>query len=105
MISEIENESMAPKAEIDMIVRAFEHHDLNQDGYLTKEELKTFIQKMGKIKYFSISPLIICSNGYYSTGGAVSDEHVAKLFDEADVNKDGKIDTEEFIQVLRKNSR
>ena len=56
MIEEIENESMAPKEEIDMIVRAFENHDLNKDGYLTKEELKTFIQKMGKIQ--SISPLI-----------------------------------------------
>merc|ERR1719384_2711049 len=36
LISEIENESMAPKEEIDMIVRAFQHHDLNKDGYLTK---------------------------------------------------------------------
>ena len=57
MIAEIENESMPPKEEIDMIVRAFENHDLNKDGYLTKEELKTFIQKMGKIRYISISPL------------------------------------------------
>ena len=37
--------------------------------------------------------------------GTVSDEHITKLFNEADINKDGKIDTEEFVKVLRKNSR
>ena len=47
MMEEME-QSMAPKEEVDMILRAFENHDLNKDGYLTKEELKTFIQKMGK---------------------------------------------------------
>ena len=36
--------------------------------------------------------------------GNVSDDHVCKLFDEADINKDGKIDNKEFIQVLRRNS-
>ena len=47
MIEEME-QSMAPKEEVDMILRAFENHDLDKDGYLTKEELKNFIQKMGK---------------------------------------------------------
>ena len=46
-------DAMAPKEEIDMIRRAFETHDLDQDGYLTKEELKTFVQKMGKHKSIS----------------------------------------------------
>ena len=52
MIAEIENETMAPNEEIEMILRAFENHDLNKDGFWTKDELKTFLQKMGKIKYY-----------------------------------------------------
>ena len=50
-------DAMAPKEEIDMIRRAFETHDLDQDGYLTKEELKTFVQKMGKHKN-QLNPVI-----------------------------------------------
>ena len=96
------DKSMAPKEEIEMILRAFENHDLNKDGYLTKEELKTFLQKMGNNKYISVYRIVSLEQFLYT--GNVSDEHVSKLFDEADINKDGKIDTEEFIQVLRKNS-
>ena len=62
MITEIENNSMAPKEEIDVIRRAFESSDLNKDGYLSRAELKAFIQKMGKIKKTFINPLV--KNGY-----------------------------------------
>ena len=48
LIEEMED-AMAPKEEIDMIRRAFETHDLDHDGFLTKEELKAFVQKMGKL--------------------------------------------------------
>ena len=52
LIAEMED-AMAPNEEIDMIRRAFETNDLDQDGYLTKEELKIFVQKMGKHKSVS----------------------------------------------------
>ena len=51
MISVIEKECMPPIEEMKMILRTFENSDLNKDGFLSREELKTFIQKMGKTKY------------------------------------------------------
>ena len=64
LITEMENESMAspmsPKEEIDMIRKAFETGDMNKDGVWSREELKAFIQKTGKIKYISMYPPIEC---------------------------------------------
>lgn len=37
-------------------------------------------------------------------GSEVSEEQVEKLFSEADINRDGRIDFEEFVKVLKKNS-
>ena len=34
-------------------------------------------------------------------GSSVTDDHVDKLFLEADLNKDGKIDLEEFVKVMK----
>ena len=51
MIQPIEKECLAPREEKEMILKAFENSDLNKDGFLSKEELKVFIQKMGKIQY------------------------------------------------------
>ena len=37
-------------------------------------------------------------------GSEVSEEQLEKLFSEADINGDGRIDFEEFVKVLKKDS-
>ena len=51
MVSEIEKETLAPKEEIEMMINAFKSCDIDDDGFLNPEELKLFVQKMGKNFY------------------------------------------------------
>merc|ERR1711973_101182 len=83
MVNQQEEEPTSPREEIDTIKEAFHNFDKNGDGFMNKEELSCLLQRMGS---------------------EVSEEQLEKLFSEADINGDGRIDFEEFVKVLKKDS-
>ena len=47
MVNENDNEARASEEEIKMIQNAFNNFDVNGDGFMSKGELKSLLQKMG----------------------------------------------------------
>ena len=47
MVNENDNEARASEEEIKMIQNAFNNFDVNGDGFMSKAELKSLLQKMG----------------------------------------------------------
>eukprot|EP00092_Neocalanus_flemingeri_P009525 GFUD01010253.1.p1 GENE.GFUD01010253.1~~GFUD01010253.1.p1 ORF type:complete len:159 (-),score=57.34 GFUD01010253.1:22-498(-) len=66
----------------EFIRNAFSAFDTNKDGFITRDELKVVLEQMGH----------------------VTESEVTTLLQEADSNKDNKIDIEEFVQVMSKRS-
>ncbi|CAG9863725.1 unnamed protein product [Phyllotreta striolata] len=58
---------------------AFEVFDNDRDGFITKEELKTAMEMIGE---------------------AVTDEQLDQVIRMADIDKDGRINYEEFVKML-----
>ena len=48
MVNENDNEARASEEEIKMIQNAFNNFDVNGDGFMSKAELKSLLQKMGE---------------------------------------------------------
>ncbi|EDS45906.1 calmodulin [Culex quinquefasciatus] len=65
----------------DELRQAFKVFDKNEDGFLTVEELSMVMKNFGE---------------------RLSDEELADLLEEADVDKDGRINYEEFVTMLTK---
>ena len=63
------------------LVELFKIYDRDGNGSIEKEELKTVISEI--------------------SGDHVSDEEVNEMFVEADSNKDGKIQLDEFITLMK----
>eukprot|EP00092_Neocalanus_flemingeri_P076944 GFUD01095484.1.p1 GENE.GFUD01095484.1~~GFUD01095484.1.p1 ORF type:complete len:162 (+),score=52.23 GFUD01095484.1:67-552(+) len=72
------SESMEEKDDR-FIRKAFSSFDANNDGFITREELKTVLEQMGH----------------------VTESEVTTLLKEADTNRDNKIDIEEFVIVMK----
>jgi Ca2+-binding EF-hand superfamily protein len=66
------------------LTRAFRKIDINGDGYITHSELKRVLTKYGE---------------------KMSDDEVKLLIEEADVNHDGKLDYQEFCQMVMSTSK
>ncbi|CAD6260001.1 unnamed protein product [Miscanthus lutarioriparius] len=64
------------------LIRAFQHFDKDDSGYITRDELQQAMAEYG-----------------------VSDEaSIKEVLDEVDKDKDGRIDYEEFVEMMRKGS-
>lgn len=61
----------------------FDQFDKDKDGQITEREL---------------------ANAMYSLGQMPTDEEVRQMIQEVDINNDGKIDLDEFITLMTKNS-
>jgi len=71
---------------------AFDLFDVNADGYLSRNELETYLVSVFRMMY---------GVGYSINGGYLSPEELGKLtadsvFDEMDLNHDGRISFDEF---------
>ena len=65
--------------EFDKVEEAFKLMDLDKDGFITKTELRQMMGKFGEI---------------------LTDEELNAMIDEADTNKDGKVDINEFRALM-----
>ncbi|CAD6221456.1 unnamed protein product [Miscanthus lutarioriparius] len=64
------------------LIRAFQHFDKDDSGYITRDELEQAMAEYG-----------------------ISDEaSIKEVLDEVDKDKDGRIDYEEFVEMMRKGS-
>ncbi|XP_044755713.1 calcium-binding protein E63-1 isoform X2 [Coccinella septempunctata] len=61
------------------LLAAFKVFDLNKDGYITKDELKTAMETIGEV---------------------ATDDQIDDFIVKADKDKDGKINYEEFVKML-----
>jgi Ca2+-binding EF-hand superfamily protein len=78
---------------------AFSAFDTDNDGFITREELEHVLKQMGENDcVLIIMSLCLC----YS--GQVTQAEVDTLLEEADTNKDNKIDIQEFVQVMNKKN-
>ncbi|XP_061172568.1 uncharacterized protein LOC133181934 isoform X2 [Saccostrea echinata] len=59
--------------------KAFRVLDINGDGFISKEELREVLTKMGE---------------------TLTDQEVDEMMEKADKNKDGKIDYDEYVDVM-----
>ncbi|KAM7454533.1 hypothetical protein BLSTO_04712 [Blastocystis sp. subtype 1] len=59
---------------------AFYMYDMNNDGYITKEEFRTTMKSLGE---------------------NLTEEEVDAMMSQADTNKDGKISMEEFVHLMQ----
>jgi Ca2+-binding EF-hand superfamily protein len=66
------------------MVEAFKIFDTNNDGHISKEELKVVMQIIGE----------------RLVGEPISDEDLNTMWDEADTDQDGYIDYDEFCKVI-----
>ncbi|KAG8044271.1 hypothetical protein GUJ93_ZPchr0137g29189 [Zizania palustris] len=64
------------------LLRAFQHFDKDNSGYITRDELE---QAM-------------------SENGMSSEANIKEVLDEGDKDKDGRIDYEEFVEMMRKGT-
>ena len=60
-------------------MKVFKAFDLNGDGFLSKDEIKEAMQKMGE---------------------SADDDRVNEMLAEVDTNGDGKVDYEEFARYV-----
>jgi calmodulin len=65
----------------DDLVEAFKIFDADNDGFITKKELKHILTSMGQ---------------------KLTDEDAERIILEADINRDGKIDYREFVEYFAK---
>ncbi|XP_072122818.1 calsenilin-like isoform X2 [Mobula birostris] len=76
------------------LIWAFKLYDINNDGYITKEEMLVIVQSiysmMGRYTY----PVIHQDTPY---------EHVEKFFQKMDRNQDGVVTIEEFLETCQKD--
>lgn len=66
----------------DEVLRAFKSFDKDQNGYITNTEFRYILTKLGE---------------------SFTDQEVDTLFRECDLNDDGRLDYEEFIEFWRKH--
>ncbi|KAK9889726.1 hypothetical protein WA026_007107 [Henosepilachna vigintioctopunctata] len=79
-VKQIENSRPVLKADsCEDLMAAFKVFDLNKDGYITKDELKTAMETIGEV---------------------ASDAQIDEFIIRADIDKDGKINYEEFVKLL-----
>ncbi|KAB7502779.1 Calsenilin [Armadillidium nasatum] len=73
---------------------AFNLYDINNDGYITKEELVDIVTSIYDLMGDETHP-------------GIDDEtavaHVERLFDKLDLNKDGVVTMDEFMEYCSKN--
>lgn len=55
-------------------------YDMNNDGYITKEEFRTTMKSLGE---------------------NLTEEEIDAMMSQADTNKDGKISMEEFVHLMQ----
>ena len=72
--------AMSQVDEEDALAKVFAVFNKNGDGFITRQELKEGLSLLDR----------------------VSEKDVDKMMLEADLNKDGKIDKEEFFEIMRK---
>lgn len=66
------------------LIKVFEYLDVNQDGYLTKEEIVPVVLTAVQVSYPELA-------------GEVVEEFTSEILRQADVDQDGRISIEEFV--------
>ncbi|CAL4136998.1 unnamed protein product, partial [Meganyctiphanes norvegica] len=72
----------------------FNLYDINNDGYITKEELIDIVTSIYDLLGDSTIPAI---------DDSTAEEHVDKIFERLDLNKDGVVTMDEFMEYCTKN--
>ncbi|CAF0860636.1 unnamed protein product [Rotaria sordida] len=72
------------------LFRAFQVFDLDQNGFITMEELRTGIQ--------------LISTVLQATGDRPTDEDALEMIAEADIDGDGRINYDEFVLIMTNNT-
>ncbi|CAF4025417.1 unnamed protein product [Rotaria sp. Silwood2] len=71
------------KSSREELFRAFQVFDLDQNGFITMEELRTVLQ---------------------ATGDRPTDEDALEMIAEADIDGDGRINYDEFVLIMTNNT-
>ncbi|GAB6033791.1 Kv channel-interacting protein 4 [Chamberlinius hualienensis] len=73
---------------------AFHLYDINGDGFITKDEMHNIVNSIYDLMGKCTEPVI---------EDATTREHVERVFERLDLNKDGVVTLEEFMDSLSKN--
>jgi calmodulin len=82
--------------QIEELKLAFDMFDEQQQGFLTKQDLKSCVEKYGNQRrnFFS-----------HQTGVKVSSKQIDEMFKEADVTGNGKIGFPEFMNMMARKMK
>ena len=76
-LNEIQTNKQENKTNVDEIITAFQYFDRDHNGYISIKEMKYILTSLGE---------------------KMSENEVKEIFDNCDLNKDGKIDYKEFTK-------
>ncbi|GFU53826.1 kv channel-interacting protein 4 [Nephila pilipes] len=73
---------------------AFSLYDINGDGYITKDELSKIVQSIYELMGKAVEPMI---------EDHTTRDHVDRVFQKLDLNKDGVVTIEEFLDSCQRD--
>ncbi|KAG8199173.1 hypothetical protein JTE90_016004 [Oedothorax gibbosus] len=73
---------------------AFSLYDINGDGYITKDELSKIVQAIYELMGKAVEPMI---------EDHTTRDHVDRVFQKLDINKDGLVTIEEFLDSCQRD--
>jgi len=82
-------------AKDDKALSAFQLFDINGDGYIDRAEMKLYLQSVFRV-LFEANPLL--EDKMHMGPDDLADVTTDACFDEADLNSDGKLSQEEFLE-------
>merc|ERR1712216_806762 len=81
----------------DEAIAAFQAFDLTGDGFISREEFIQGMETLGEIERLTAEALDKYGDGDTDSGAEYVVNEIDKMLAEADLNKDGVIDYQEFV--------